>query len=121
MRMRGQMFTLLIAVFYSLVLFDADAFAQTEEAFVEDRADDGRLSKAVTLFDTSSCHFFVFQSGAGNWKDFVSGGFYIDADNGVYHGSNPDRLIFQSGAGNWKDFVSGGFYIDDKNKVCIAS
>ena len=120
MRVWEQMSTLLIEVFYSQFLLDIDAFAQTEESLAEDRADERRLGDVKTSLDTSSCHFFVFQSGAGNWRDFVGGGFFIDADNGVYHGANPDRLIFHSGAGNWKDFVSGDFFIDGKNKVCIA-
>ena len=108
--------SLLMIVVCSSLSLNIMAIAQVEKSLTKER----RLGDAVDSLEISSCRFFVFQSGAGNWTDFVSGGFFIDADNGVYHGSNPDRLIFQSGAGNWRSFVAGAFYIDDKNKVCIA-
>ena len=115
MRVWIRMPSLLMTVVCSSLSLDTVAIAQ-EESLTEER----RHGDAMASLEISSCHLFVFQSGAGNWKDFVSGGFFIDADNGVYHGSNPDRLIFQSGAGNWKDFVSDGFFVDDDNRICVA-
>ena len=116
MRVWIRMPSLLMTVVCSSLSLDTVAIAQ-EESLTEER----RHGDAMASLEISSCHLFVFQSGAGNWKDFVSGSFFIDADNGVYHGSNPDRLIFQSGAGNWKDFVSGGFFIDADNGVYHGS
>ena len=89
MRVWMRMRSLLMIVVCASLSLDTLAIAQVEESLTEER----RRGDAVASLEISSCRLFVFQSGAGNWRDFVSGGFFVDADNGVYHGSNPDLSL----------------------------